>query len=635
MYRLIALMLLALLLPERGLSKELFIFNEANVLSSESYFTYLQQKSDLFIDSSCNTSVNSGKSALYFAKNINDISKINKAHKQLGLVYLAKNMHKESLIHLNHSVNYFRSINCTISLFEIYNGLGVIHRVSGDFAKSHHYFSNAVKYGRHSGNTEKIIRAKINAGNSLAQDENYDSAITYFYEAQNLSLSNEAYSSFYPIILNSLGWIYEQNEMLDSALIKYEKAYSYFKLQNRSGEQAILLNNISKVLIKKKKYCSVEDKILKADSINRLYNNSHAQKHLYFTAYEYYYGTEDYKSAIKYLNKAISIRDSIADIDLRRLTTEIELRHEIDLIEYESNLVRLELQRQKAVNTFFTVIIIMAIIFVLILSYFYSSKVRLNKELQSSHDKISKQNKLIYDNLHYAKHIQNSCMDLGQALSEKYDFFALNIPKNIVGGDFYLRRKAHGLEYVVCGDCTGHGISGGFLSVLAIQYFDYAITSYRELKDISREVSNKFYEYFGKSDYLANESLSFCIVMINKTELRYCGSHQRLWIVSGGELSEYKFSNTGVGYKYDEEFAESKAEIKKGDLVYLSSDGYPDQFGGEKSKKLKYPAFRDIIKKSSKLDFDSQKSYLEKRFNDWKKDGSQTDDILLIGLKVI
>ena len=208
--------------------------------------------------------------------------------------------------------------------------------------------------------------------------------------------------------------------------------------------------------------------------------------------------------------------------------------------------------------------------------------------------------------------------------------FVLDRPKSVVGGDFYISQNKGDASYVVVGDCTGHGISGGFLSVLGIKSVYAAIEKYDSLPEMASFINNEFCEIVSSAENLKGESLCLSMVRICGNELQFLGSKQKMWLASENEIHEYKSANAIMGSAGDEEFTEEIINVKSGNVVFLSSDGYPDQFGAE--GKLKYSRFRNLLLECSQMEPEKAKEFLSAKLDLWRGDLEQTDDVMVVGI---
>ena len=273
--------------------------------------------------------------------------------------------------------------------------------------------------------------------------------------------------------------------------------------------------------------------------------------------------------------------------------------------------------------------IALVLVFSVVVVLMLVKKSRMNKMLAKLNADLKQRDAEISSNLDYAREIQLGCMSSG--LSDcNLRMFVLDLPKITVGGDFHIAVSRGDVSYVVVGDCTGHGISGGFLSVLGIKSVYAAIEKYDTLLEMASFINNEFCKIVSSAENLKGESLCLSMLRIYGNEVRFLGSKQKMWLVSDGEIQEYKSTNAIMGSAGDEVFKEEFINVKSSDVVFLSSDGYPDQFGAD--GKLKYPRFRALLQECAQMESDKAKSFLSEKLDLWRGDLEQTDDVMVVGM---
>ncbi|MEZ4937123.1 MAG: SpoIIE family protein phosphatase [Crocinitomicaceae bacterium] len=224
------------------------------------------------------------------------------------------------------------------------------------------------------------------------------------------------------------------------------------------------------------------------------------------------------------------------------------------------------------------------------------------------------------------------------------DYFALYLPQNIVSGDFYWVGQHHDLKYIVVGDCTGHGISASLLSVLALNLFEYTVMN-KEIKKTNRilqEVDKRFIACFKDAHKVNfdNPWIDLSLVCIDEKQqkLYYSAANRKmLHVKKGEELLIYKGSNYPIGGWQIEEsrnFEAQSISYKKGDVIYLGSDGFQDQFGGPDNKKYSSKRLHKILAKNADLPMKDLKKKLHNEFLDWKGTAIQVDDVCILGIRL-
>ena len=209
--------------------------------------------------------------------------------------------------------------------------------------------------------------------------------------------------------------------------------------------------------------------------------------------------------------------------------------------------------------------------------------------------------------------------------------------------DFYwVYKDKESLAYFTVGDCTGHGVSGALMSIIGLTLLNElvvnkGITEGNELLMQMREYVIHYQHQKGEAGE-ARDGMDMALCRLDRKEskLSFAGANNPLYLIRGGELQEYKGSSRPVGYFLGANipFEKDIIEVKKGDMLYIFSDGFADQFGGPKGKKFMYGKFKKLLVSVSDKDMTEQKAYLEKSLMDWMREDDQIDDICIMGVRI-
>jgi PAS domain S-box-containing protein len=270
-----------------------------------------------------------------------------------------------------------------------------------------------------------------------------------------------------------------------------------------------------------------------------------------------------------------------------------------------------------------------------------TEKKQSEKRLIESNKKLLQQNKDITDSIYYAKRIQESILQNSDGLQKLFkESFLLFKPKDIVSGDYYWFHEDENYKYVAAVDCTGHGVPGAMMSMLANSLFKEIFMNQKlsDPKEILYALDSELSLAVSKNNEPCNDGMDVSIARVSKTSLELCFAGAfRSVIISGKEgLTELKGSRYPIGSysDVDKQFEKTCFQLQANDCVYLFSDGYIDQFGGEKEKKLNKANFKELLREVYLMPMDEQEAFLEYSFNNWKQDNDQTDDVLVIGIKL-
>jgi serine phosphatase RsbU (regulator of sigma subunit)/CheY-like chemotaxis protein len=265
-------------------------------------------------------------------------------------------------------------------------------------------------------------------------------------------------------------------------------------------------------------------------------------------------------------------------------------------------------------------------------------------ELNESLNEITYKNRQILDSINYAHRIQDSLIPKKSDLKEIFpNSFCFLQPKDIVSGDFFWCHQNEKLKYISVIDCTGHGVPGALLSIVANQIIKKAVVDekYTETSQILNYINFKVDHKFRSPnpEFNINDGMDmvFCIIDKKKQQITFSGANRPAWIVSNGEITEYNGTKKSIGLSdlqnSNQNFDQSVISYKKGDILYLFSDGYYSQFGGERQKKLNKEGFRKLIRSTSS-DIFQQEEKLNTHFSTWKGRLEQVDDVCVVGIEL-
>ena len=327
--------------------------------------------------------------------------------------------------------------------------------------------------------------------------------------------------------------------------------------------------------------------------------------------------------------------------DFSRYQLSDDLYMIIGLVVPESDILS-ELNRTKR-------IIIGSFIFILLLtsfllySYNQTRKAKIvvevkNEEISKQNTLIEKKNNDILDSISYASRLQSVMLPARDAISAFFkDYFILYKPKDIVAGDFYWMKQHRNTVLLAAADCTGHGVPGAIVSMVAISALDrvvrdFDLTDPGEILDTTRQI---IISEFGRTDTKVSDGMDIAMVAIRDSQIWYAGANNPLWMIRNDDLIEYKATRQPVGlYDKNEKYTSHKIDILPGDSFYLFSDGIVDQFGGDSGRKLKAVNFKKILLDICGESMEKQGQLIEKTFEDWKGNYSQIDDICVIGFRL-
>lgn len=266
-----------------------------------------------------------------------------------------------------------------------------------------------------------------------------------------------------------------------------------------------------------------------------------------------------------------------------------------------------------------------------------------NDELRNQYLSLYQRNKELINSLSYAEVIQKGILPKERHFQRLFDdAFVFYQPQSYVSGDFYWMGEIDNHVLFAVGDCTGHGVPGALLTMLAQSFLNYLILGKKTTHPtlILNEFDKKFIETFmgEQEDVFQNDwiDIALCSLDRNNQTLKFAGAKRKILHVSNGTLNMYNGSNYPIGgwqIENKRNFNHLDIKVSKGDMIYLGSDGYQDQIGGDKNKKFGSKQLHQELLTISELNGKEQLSHLKNVFHRWKKNADQLDDICIMGIR--
>ncbi len=275
----------------------------------------------------------------------------------------------------------------------------------------------------------------------------------------------------------------------------------------------------------------------------------------------------------------------------------------------------------------------------------YASLEEEKNKVEQSKLIIEQKNEDITASIRYARRIQEAVFPAPGHLSEHAgESFVLFRPKDIVSGDFYWFSDKDATFMIAAADCTGHGVPGGFMSVMASNFLnqivneDHVTEPSEVIAKLNNRIRTALKQDTGSSESADGMDMALCAIRRGEGKLQFCGAKRPLLIYRNGEMVEYRGDKQSIGGRPDdntEPYEQNTVDIAAGDRIYLFSDGYTDQFGGDESNK-KYGSrrFKEFLESLQSQSLAEQKARLEAELDTWRGQTEQTDDILVIGLQI-
>ena len=259
------------------------------------------------------------------------------------------------------------------------------------------------------------------------------------------------------------------------------------------------------------------------------------------------------------------------------------------------------------------------------------------EEVAVKNQRIEATNKDMKDSIEYARIIQEALLKTSYDLDGNFDHFIFYVPKDIVSGDFYFFKRFEDTYVFAVGDCTGHGVPGGFLTMLGINLLQEVIDQSNVKKpamilEILRQKVKNVFRYSRHHDGM---DIALCVYDKPQKVMHYAGANMSAILISNGEERILKPVFNPIGYYVQENpFTSEDIHVNGDEILYLYSDGFKDQFGGERGRKYQFRHFKEFLMKNHGKTMEAQKQLITDEYHNWKGTQSQLDDITVLGVKL-
>ncbi len=585
------------------------------------------------------------------AEKNNDSATLAEAYYHKGNIFLRYNMLAKAIESQQKSVDIYMKLNLLREKANALYLLGWYQFNNAQYEQSLRNFLKSFNY--HLLNKSSYYDLGETSGwvgNAYNGIDKYDSAIYYRRISMHyFKLSGDGYG--YPDSYRYMGNIFRKMNMLDSALYYYNISHKMFTEKNILERKWVVEYLIADAYYAQKKYA------LAARYIDTLFDKEKGTKDLlsmYLAAGlggKVYEKNNEYKKSIQCYQNFIKYKDSIEKAEQQGALTELDARLEF---EKEQQAIKLEQDKKDALSKKDKENQIMVRNFLiggfLIMSGFaflvfrnYKRKQKDNLLLQQQKAEIEYRKKEIQDSINYARYIQFAVLpekdEIKKFFKESFVFYK---PKDVVSGDFFWICNTQQQLLLAAADCTGHGVPGAFMSMIGMYELNNVVLEKRIqepgkiLSAVNVSLKNRLKQEGNEIKPRDGMDIALCAFDKEKPLVSFSGANRPLLIVRDNQLLEYKATKAAIGgYTSAEKvFDNIEIELEREDCLYLFTDGYADQYGGEKNKKLTTKKFKQLLLSISSLPMSQQHETLENHFNQWKKDLEQLDDILVIGIRV-
>jgi serine phosphatase RsbU (regulator of sigma subunit)/uncharacterized protein HemY len=614
----------------------------------------------------------------------------------LGLVYLYQSEYQQALKYLNGSLVLKRQLGHKNQEAVLLNSIGVIYRKWGEFKTAIEYYQQALQINEELDDKMNTARVLSNIGNIYYDyGIDYEKALEYYNQGLQLFIELND-SAQVADIYNNIGHVYKElgneynaEEVINKGLtiarkINYKQGiatslqnlmeinlmHENYQLAIKNLEEAkniyaetedqlnlaIVYLDLGKIYNKKGSYTNALNNLSKGLAIAREINIRNDIYKFYEELSDVYEKLGDYNESLVYFKKYSVLKDSVFRDDYLHEISELQTKYETEKKEKEIELQKVEIARQdlemkrgRIILYSVTIGFILILVFSVLLYKQYKDKQKANvllqkqnKEIKEQRDQIYEQKQHITASIRYASRIQTAILPPYRMFYEALpEYFILFRPRDIVSGDFYWITQKGNKTVVAAADCTGHGVPGAFMSMLGIAFLNEivnnteSVTAAEILNQLRDNVVKSLHQTGIDNDNQDGMDIALCVVDQDNQKIQFAGAFNPMYLIRDGELEVFKGDKMPISIYQNqkESFRNHEIQLKKKDTVYIFSDGYADQFGGEKRKKFMIRRFKKLLLDIHHQPMGDQKKLLDNTFEEWKGDHDQVDDVLVMGVR--
>jgi len=559
---------------------------------------------------------------------------LGKAYNDLGAVLVDRGYYSEAARYLSKALRVFDQHRDSFQMSKVLLNLGLVFYYQKNYPFALQYYEKALN-----------IRQALNDSNGMALLWNNIGIVHYCQGYKREAVASfkralEIYRKRDAIRLMSLplfniGEIYFEDRRYDSALYYYKQSYVLDTLLHDEAGSTKSLIKIAATYATLHDYAKAKELALRALNLAKSIGSKEDIKDAYITLSEISKELKDYRQAYEYLDRAAQIKDSLYDASVAEKVAELQLKYESEKKDLLLQQQLATIRHQKMLNRILVVATLIVLVFFVFGIIEYVQKRRAYTILEV-------QKKNITDSINYASKIQSALLPPETLLQSLLpESFVLYLPKEVVSGDFYWVFGASDRIYIALADCTGHGVPGAFMSMLGFAYLNEivsrnpAIHANEILEQLRSKVKTSLHQH-EKSESKDGMDIAMLVYFPADKKIEYAGANIPLIVCRKDQIFYLPPDKMPIGFAFQEDhlFSVVSMYLQIGDTLYLSSDGYSDQFGGNTMKKLGRARFEQILVESSRLPVKAQKYFLTEQFLIWQNEMEQIDDISIMGIRI-
>ena len=615
-------------------------------------------------------------SAMYFAnrylkksKELKDYRRIIVGYETIGVVYDYKGEYDQAMKFYLKAVELANQEDPRLAS-RMYTNIGLIYQRVDNFPKAIEYHRKCEKIARKHGQRQELMACLNNLGIVSKDQKQFEDALRYYEEGLELSIEliDRKYESYF---LSNISNVYFDQKNLKKGLEYFERSVKWNKKSGDLLSLMISYHNLACNLQDLKEFESASIAIDTSIYYGLRVSNYEILMESYKVLGEIKFAQGNNQEAYKALEKAYMYKDSSNIADMNSQVADLEATFNQKQKNITDSLEKVQLVKEKELDQQLStekirrldLLLILSLVALVLVGFGAYLLFKTNKKVRAKSKIVEEQHQEITDSINYAQRIQSAMISNDEAWNQVSPLQCIFFqPKDVVSGDFYWahHNPEKNLSFWCVADCTGHGVPGAFMSALGSSFLtdviiDNGETDAAVILNLLRERVISALTQKGESVPKDGMDLALCIWDKEAHILHFAGANNPLYLIRKREnfgthnfkrfvdipeedsvLLEVPPNKMPIG-SYDgneRPFESTTLPLKFGDTLILSTDGYPDQFGGEHGKKLKSRPFKEFLLKLQKEPMSQQALLMRKHFEAWKGSHDQLDDVCVVGIRI-
>jgi len=597
------------------------------------------------------------------AKKIGNSKIMATASHNRGLVYTNQSKFLEALQVYQHALTLYEELGLQKNVTAINVNIGIIYYYQGSIEQALRFHLNALEtldtvdvYDR-----RRVSVINLNIGGFYSELGNLDSAMLFTKKALdiNMQMGNKkgmatCYNNMGEFEIQKNNSFKAREYFLRSIVLKEElkdmrglmlTSNNMGELELREGRTRKAIEYFEKV----KEYAKIVGEMELLSNAYRMLADANDSLGNYRDAYT------SHKTYHQYFD---SIKQSAGDARLLELQTQYEStrkEQEIALLKREKEFQQLRLKKNRTIVVLLLAGLVLLAFLIAFLFRILNTRRKINHllnqknetlntqkvEIEQQRDQIATHRKALLDSISYARQIQKALLPLQDQFKKHFEnYFVYYRPKEIISGDFYWIKANENSLYFAVVDCTGHGVPGALMSMLGISFLNeitgkkILLSPAEILEELRVHVKDTLKQSGSIGEARDGMDVALCMLDQKKNKLIYAGAHIPLWLIRENTIHEYEPTENPIGiYIREERFTNKTIDLQTDDKIYLFTDGFSDQVGGDKVNRYSSVKFKNLLLDLNNEPMQKQGVLLDLKFDEWRNGTTQVDDVTVLGIQ--